>query len=105
MTKSKSTTQERVTDTVDPAVRLCHCEQPSFGICTPVFMTEEGRAMLEANRQLIGRYIGRHVCFHCGGVAYKQPDNDDHIMGETVIRRLLELGIANEPSAGELSGK
>ena len=88
------TTQARVTDTVDPVVRLCHCEEPSFGICTPVYLTDEGRDLLEANR----RFLGRFVCFHCGGVAEKRPDNYDHITGETVIRRLRELGIASEPN-------
>lgn len=71
-------------------VRLCRCRKPSFGLCTPVCMSEEGRALMEANQPFLGRF----VCFHCGGVAKGKPEMWDHITGETVIRRLLQLGIA-----------
>ena len=28
-------------------VRLCRCRKPSFGLCTPVCMSDEGRALIQ----------------------------------------------------------
>lgn len=73
-----------------PVIRRCECESPQFAICTPVAMTNGGVRLLEANRPFIGKY----VCFECGGVASSKPGSYDHITGETVIRRLVDLGLA-----------
>lgn len=74
----------------EPVIRPCECKSPSWGLCTPVAMTDEGVRLLEANRPFIGKF----VCFDCGGVAQSKPESYDHITGETVIRRLVELGRA-----------
>jgi hypothetical protein len=73
-----------------PVIRPCQCESPSWGICTPTAITNEGTRLLEANRPFIYKF----VCFDCGGVARSIPENYDHINGETVIRRLVQLGLA-----------
>lgn len=75
-------------------MKMCQCQKPSFAICTPICLSDEGRALLTK----YSAYIGKFVCFDCGGVSVCKPDNYDHITGETVARRLDELGVSPAPS-------
>ena len=71
------------------ALKRCRCEDAEFAICTPVAMTDEGKEMLRKNME----WIGEFVCASCGGVSDEKPDTYAHITGETVLRRLVELGV------------
>ncbi len=72
---------------------LCRCGSPALGLCTHSSYTAEGCALLEAN----SRYLGQYVCLYCGGVAGNVPDIMYQMTGETIIRRLLDIGFASKP--------
>lgn len=70
-----------------PPPRPCECDDPSFARCNPVSLGVWGVEALDLNSD----WIGRFVCFNCGGVADTEPAEADHITGGTVMLRLHEL--------------
>lgn len=66
------------------------CKNPQFARLLPVAVTSLGKARLEQNKTLLGRFF----CFDCGGETLQTPGNYDHVTGDTVIERLIELGAA-----------
>lgn len=84
MTKLKNTKTKNLS--------ICNCEKPEFALCTPVCMTDEGIELLKANAE----YINKYVCFECGGISKNKPEVYSHITGETVVMRLVDLGVINK---------
>lgn len=72
-------------------MKICKCKKPQFARLLPIAVTDEGLARLERNRDLIGKFF----CYDCGGQPLENPEAYDHITGETVIDRLIELGVAS----------
>ncbi len=70
--------------------KFCECDEPQFAKLHPVAMTDEGGRLLRNNDELIGLCF----CYHCGGEPEYEPTSPDHVTGETVVRRLVELGVA-----------
>jgi len=67
----------------------CNCEEPDFVLCTPTVYSENGARLLRRNR----KYIRQYVCHHCGGIAANKPSEFVYEAGESVMIRLLELGL------------
>lgn len=72
-------------------MKICVCKEPQFAKLLPIAITPEGAARLEHNRDLLGKFF----CYDCGGQPAQDPPVYDHILGETVIDRLIELGVAS----------
>lgn len=69
---------------------ICNCNGGSrYALCNPVFYNPIGEVLLKKYKH----FIGKLVCFDCGGISEKVPSSYDSISGETVCGRLEELEI------------
>lgn len=69
---------------------ICNCNGTSqYALCNPVFYHPRGEQLLKKYKH----YIGKFVCFDCGGVSENLPSSYDSISGEAVCDRLDELDI------------
>ncbi len=72
-------------------LKECSCEKPEFALVNGCFMFT-----VPPDAHKIRPFIGRFVCFHCGGVAKEVPENYCSVTATTIMRRLKELGLIKD---------
>jgi len=71
-------------------MKICKCKNPEFALCRPTCFDDQGVRLLSANWQFVNEF----VCYECGGIAKGIPKNYDVVTGQTIIERLVRMGIA-----------
>jgi hypothetical protein len=74
---------------IDAKLKQCTCEKPQAAIGNGVFI-----GTVPADGWKIKPYIGKLVCFFCGGIVEREKCPDyDHVSGGTILARLKDLRV------------
>lgn len=69
-------------------MKVCQCAEPQFALANGCFL-----GGIPPDAEKIKPFIGKYVCFFCGGIAPEVPHQSDCVTGGTILLRLKQLGV------------